>query len=200
VGGVTSLTLGANGTEVGVSGLSEPIKFTLAIPGAGAGGGGAVVALCTYWDEEFSAFSDDGCGSLPNPYPRDSVLDWRPGFRIVNQTDPTEWAHAWVIDHPFLFDGCTENSTLPRRGRPAEDVGWRIYETVTGAGGCQAMNSSNPTGCWWSVSTQAFSGPGCVFSEVQYWYVNAPDHSHITSTAGQAGHEERPAPMGHGLL
>ncbi|KAK3280112.1 hypothetical protein CYMTET_12034 [Cymbomonas tetramitiformis] len=116
---VTSVSLlYANGTEMAIAGLSDPVELNLtaamlprndedasedtksktemSIDESGAPRHDNMPLQCAFWDAKQLQYSSRGCANLPNPAPRDAVLYWRES--VVWEADTTGSAAYGVED------------------------------------------------------------------------------------------------------
>jgi hypothetical protein len=175
--GVTSLAVSsaATGKAVNVSGLSDPIFFTLPAPKIAVGDVGTVSGQCQFWDTVALQYSTAGCVSQPDPQPPspDHDVQWADGFSAQSDAD---MLNAWTGTGP-LYQGCTTQVldcsapspgvVFPNPAAPFEvpAVGCGANNTtpmlVFFGSTCQLLNTSNAYNCTWDNYLQSFVGGGC---------------------------------------
>jgi hypothetical protein len=97
--GVTRLALtNPNGTAIPVENAGSPIRFVLPAVNTSSG----AKAVCQYWDVTKKAYSDEGCGMVPSPSPRNHTL------RMLNLTTPNDAVLPllWNITGPLASNLC----------------------------------------------------------------------------------------------
>ena len=173
-GGITRLAFsdGATGAPVAVSNLSKPVLFTMPP---------SILrenehTTCAWWDDASQAYTSEGCGQLPSPYPAGHELSFIPGFRA---TGPASLDSAWNITGPRVA-GCQmqflDCSNLTVRATGKLQLGGAstlkctnltnssVLRAFTGAT-CSLRDTKNSSApCFWNVTAQTFSGVGCVTS------------------------------------
>jgi len=171
--GVTRLALTAQstGNAINISGLANPIMFTLSMPRLTA----ASSSQCRFWDTAALKYSTTGCVSQPDPQPPspDHNIKWKAGFSAKSDAD---MLNAWNGTGP-LYKGCTTrvlDCSAPSPGvvfpNPASPFGVPAISCsgnsttpmlVFVGSTCQLLNTSNAYNCTWSNYLQAFVGGGC---------------------------------------
>ena len=173
-GGITRLAFsdGVTGEPVPVSNLSKPILFTMP-PSVLAE---TEHATCAWWDDSSQAYTTEGCGQLPSPYPAGHELSFIPGFRA---TGPASLDASWNITGPRTL-GCDQvfldcsNVTVRATGKLqlggastlkcTNLTNNTVLRAFTGAT-CSLRDTKNSSApCFWNVSAQTFSGVGCLTS------------------------------------
>ncbi|KAK3270448.1 hypothetical protein CYMTET_21151 [Cymbomonas tetramitiformis] len=177
---VTSVALlHANGTEVAVTDLEDPIRLNLTVAGTlehgqnGANSSSTTAVntplRCAFWDANEMHYSSYGCVNLPNPAPRNATLYWRnqsawgkPDADVENSTWLFAHSQYWGIQHPWLLDGCDQRDTPTEDLMASNGAADHTSETSTDtSAACAVLSSNNSAGCTWSEVLQGFVGPGC---------------------------------------
>eukprot|EP00854_Cymbomonas_tetramitiformis_P003600 gene3599-4528_t len=184
---ITSVSLlYANGTEVTVTDLEDPIIMNLTVAGtpeheqSGVNLNSTMTAAnlsplrCAFWDATAMHYSSYGCVNLPNPAPRNATLYWRnqtvwgkPDTNMKNSTWLFTQNQYWGIRHPWLLDGCDQRDMTTEDLMASNGTTDHITETGMDANAiCAVLSSNNSAGCTWSEVLQGFVGPGCEWSDV----------------------------------
>ncbi len=167
-----AFTDATGGAPVPVENLTTPLLFTL--PPAPAANG--TRAQCAWWDVAAGAYSGAACAPLPSPRPPGHVLAF--ASRFDASAGPASLAAAWNISGPLadgcdaVFLDCTNSSVNATRALllgnatslPQLQCGNATTLVLRAFVGdaCALASVSNAAACSWILTTQAFSGAGCV--------------------------------------
>lgn len=185
--GVTRFVLaGGDKAPLEVGNLTTPITFTIPSPDASQPGR---KAACAFWSDATRSYETAGCAALPNPVPRGLKVEWLPRLEAASDAAMGAlWAASGpgmcVYDpgNPAANDNCCNVTRLR-----CDDPGARAYPDTkqplavppvscppSAAPGTTLAVFSGPRcplvdpakGCSWNATLQAFTGAGCVASNV----------------------------------